>query len=363
MDSLHLTLFPFLMAGLVAWISTPVVIYFYKQFGWVVDPKKTKHPAHTHLEPVPKGGGIPVLLGTFLTTVLLLPMDGHLLAILLAGFLVVMVGVLDDIYDINPYFRLGTNLLAALIVVGAGIGISYVTNPFADGVVMLDKFVWKLDWLGDGRSIVVWADLLALLWIPFVMNAINWSKGLDGQLPGIVVVAGVVVGLLSFRYSADVAQWPVAVLAFALAGAYAGYLPFNFFPQKSMPGYGGGSFAGFMLATLAILSTTKIGTALVVLGVPLIDAVYIGIRRIIQGKSPVWGDRGHLHHRLMELGWGKRRIAIFYWSVTAFLGYMALKLDSRQKLYTMVLVSLLLGGFLLWVSYGRYFVRRGRGNG
>lgn len=363
MDNLHLTLFPFLLAAVVSWAVTPVVIYFYRSFGWLVDRKKTKHPAHTHAEPVPKGGGVSVLLGVVLAALVFLPMDGHLAAILVAGFLVVAVGVLDDIYDINPYIRLGTNLVASLIVVGAGIGISYVTNPFSNGVIMLDGWVWQLDWLGEGRSIVIWADLLALLWIPFVMNSINWSKGLDGQLPGIVVVAGVVIGLLSFQYSADVAQWPVAVLAFGLAGAYAGYLPFNFFPQRSMPGYGGGSFAGFMLATLAILSTTKIGTALVVLGIPLIDAVYIGIRRIAQGRSPVWGDRGHLHHRLMELGWGKRRIAVFYWVVTAFLGYMALKLDSTQKLYTIVLVGLLMGGFLLWISYGRWSRPRDRDNG
>lgn len=359
MNSWNLTIFPFLIAAVIAGVITPVVIRVYKKFGWVVDPNRTKHPAHTHKEPVPKGGGIAVVLGTLLTVVVLLPIDKHLLAIMLAGALVMIVGVLDDIYDLSPYLRLVTNLLAALMVVGAGIGISYITNPLGGGVIMLDK---GISWGGE-RQVLVLADLLALLWIPFVMNAVNWSKGLDGQLPGIVVVAGVVIGVLSFRYSADVAQWPVAVLAFALAGSYAGYLPFNFYPQKSMPGYGGGSFAGFMLATLAILSTTKIGTALVVLGIPLIDAVYIGIRRIFQGKSPVWGDRGHLHHKLMDLGWGKRKVAVFYWLVTAVLGFMALRLDSRQKFYTMVLVSLLLGAFLLWVSYGRYLGRRGRDSG
>lgn len=362
-DNLYLTVWPFLLAAIVSLIVTPVVIYVYEYFGWVVDPKKTKHPGHTHERPVPKGGGIPVLLGVLLAAMIFLPIDKHLLAIMGAGVLVVLVGVLDDIYDLNPYLRLGTNLLAALIVVGAGIGISFVTNPFG-GVVMLNKWVFNFGfWFGEQRSIVVWADLLALLWIPFVMNAINWSKGLDGQLPGIVVVAAIVIGLLSFRYSADVTQWPVAILAFALAGAYAGYLPFNFFPQRSMPGYGGGSFAGFMLATLAILSTTKIGTALVVLGVPLIDAVYIGFRRIWEGRSPVWGDKGHLHHRLLQLGWGKRRVAIFYWLATAVLGVLALRLSSIQKFYTMIAVSGLLAIFMLWKSFGRYYARLGRDSG
>lgn len=363
MDSLHLTLFPFLISAIVSLVITPVVIYVYKYFGWVVDPKKAKHPAHTHTKPVPKGGGIPVFLGTLLATAILLPFDGHLKVIFGAGLLVVIVGTLDDVLNINPYVRLGANLMAALIVIGSGIGIAFITNPLQGGIIQLDQPRLEFFMFGEERSIWVLADLLALLWIPFLMNAINWSKGLDGQLPGIVVVAGVIVGLLSLEYSADVAQWPVAIVAFALAGAYAGYLPFNFYPQKSMPGYAGGSFAGFILATLAILSTTKIGTALVVLGVPVLDAIFVGLRRIAKGRSPVWGDNEHLHHYLMRLGWGKRRIAVFYWVVTAVLGVAALKLNSTQKLYTMVLTGLLLGVFLIWVSFGRFSKQPGQGNG
>lgn len=354
MDLVRLTLLPFLLSFVVSLVVTPLVIYFYTRFGWVVDPSRTKHPAHTHQKPVPKGGGIPVLLATLAAALIFLKLDAHLWAIMLAGALVVGVGVADDIFDLNPYLRLLTNLAAALIVVGAGIGIDFVTNPFTGQIIQLTELKFNFSWLGDERTLVLLADLFALIWIPFVMNAINWSKGLDGQLPGIVVVAAVVIGLLSLRYSADITQWPVAILAFAVAGAYAGYLPFNFFPQKGMPGYGGGSFAGFMLATLAILSTTKVGTAIVVLGVPFIDAVYTGTRRILQGKSPVWGGRDHLHHRLMDLGWSKPAIAVFYWVVTAILGLVALKLNSQMKFYTIVLTAVLLGGFFLWLYFGRF---------
>jgi len=348
MDTVHLSIIPFVLAMVVSAVSTPIVIFFYKSFGWVVDPNKTKHPGHTHIEPVPKGGGIPVLLGTLAAAVVLLAFDVKLAAILAAGSLAVLVGTLDDIWDINPYFRLITNLLVAVMVVSVGVGVGFVTNPLTGGVWVWDK------WMGV---------LFTLLWIPFVMNAINWSKGLDGQMPGVVVVAAIVIGLLSFKYSADITQWPVAILAFAVAGAYAGYLPFNIYPQKSMPGYGGGSFAGFMLATLAILSTTKVGTALVVLGIPLIDSIFIGVRRIMSGKSPVWGDKGHLHHKLLALGWSKRKVAAFYWLTTAILGAVALNLNSKQKFYTMVVVSLILGSFGLWISFGHSFRRRGRDNG
>lgn len=363
MDKPHLTILPFLVAMVVAMTVSPLVIYFYERFGWVVDPNKAKHPAHTHARPVPKGGGIPVLLGTLLASVIFLDFDPRLIAIFLASILVVTVGTLDDILDLNPYLRLLTNLTAALIVVGAGIGIGFITNPFGPGVIDLSIWKWNFELLGESRSIWIMADLFALIWIPFVMNAINWSKGLDGQLPGTVSVAAIVIGLLGLRYSTDATQWPVSILAFAVAGAYAGYLPYNFYPQRSMPGYGGGSFAGFMLATLAILSTTKVGTALLVLGIPFMDAMFSITRRLLQGKSPVWGDRGHLHHKLMDLGWSKRKIAVFYWVVTMLLGLIALKLKAPQKLYTMVAIALALGGFFLWIYFGRYSKQQGQDSG
>jgi len=135
-------------------------------------------------------------------------------------------------------------------------------------------------------------------------------------------------------------------------------LPWNFYPQKIMPGYGGGALAGYFLAVLAILAGAKVGGAMVVLGVPMIDAVYSIIRRILSGKSPVWGDRGHLHHKLMDLGWGKRRIAVFYWLITGVLGYLALQLNSRGKAYTILLTGIILGGILLWLNLATYFLKK-----
>ncbi|MGB9706970.1 MAG: hypothetical protein ACPLXP_02795, partial [Microgenomates group bacterium] len=193
-------------------------------------------------------------------------------------------------------------------------------------------------------------------WIAFMTNIVNWAKGFDGQLPGIVVIAALTIAILAFRFSADITQWPVAILASITAGAYLGFLPFNFYPQKIMPGYGGGSLAGFLLAVLAILSTTKVGTAIVVLGVPFIDAFYSIARRLASGHSPVWGDRGHLHHKILdEWKWGKRKAAIFYWAITAILGVLALNLSSLQKFYTIVMLAVIIGGLFLWFRFLKTF--------
>lgn len=363
MDVMRLIWGPLFLSMGISWIVSKLVIKVYRKIGWVVDPKKQKHPAHVHSKPVPKGGGISVFLGSVAAMMVFLPLDGHLIAIILAGLLLLSVGVWDDARDISPILRLLVNFLAAGIVIGAGIGIAYITNPFGSGVIHLNQPQLSFHFLGEQRSIWLLADLLALLWIPFMINSVNWSSGLDGQIAGVVPIAAATIGVLSFRFGADVTQWPVAIAAFSLAGAFLGYLPYSFYPQKSMPGYGGAGYAGFMLAVLAILSTTKVGTAMVVLGVPLIDAIYVGVSRILKGKLPWKGGREHLHHKLMDLGWGKRRIAVFYWLVTGLLGLIALSLNSRQKLYTMVAIAVILGGFFIWVSQGHLSELQDQDNG
>jgi len=343
---------PLIISFFISFVFTPLVILFYRKLGWVEKPHRKKD---THTYPIPRGGGIPILIALILTTIIFLPQDKHWWGIIGGVILLGIMGVLDDRVDINPYLRLLGCFLAAGMVVAAGIGIAFITNPLG-GIIKLDQPRIYFNLLGETRSIWILADAFALFWIVFLTNIVNWAKGFDGQLPGIVAIAALTIAILALRFSADITQWPVAILAAATAGAYLGFLPFNFYPQKIMPGYGGGAIAGFMLAVLAILSTTKVGTAIVVLGIPFIDAVYSIVRRIASGRSPVWGDRGHLHHKILdEWKWGKRKAAIFYWLITAFLGFLALNLSSLQKFYTIIMLAVIIGGLFLWFKYWKVF--------
>jgi len=360
-DFIRLGWWAFLLAATI----TPIVIVIYKKLGWVDDPKKHKHPKVVHQYPVPRGGGVAVMTAILISCIWFLPMDKHLAGILLGALILMVVGIIDDVKDLSPYLRLGLGVLAALMVVGSGIGVAYISNPLKAGTVInLSQPQIPLLIGGKLRTIWVLADLMALIWIVGAMNFVNWSKGLDGQLPGIVAVAAIVIGVLSLRFVDDVTQWPVAKLAFILAGVYLGFLLYNFYPQKIMPGYGGGTIGGYFLAVLSILSGAKLATAILVLGVPLIDAIYTILRRLMEGKSPVWGDRGHLHHKLMDIGWGKRKIAVFYWLISAALGFLALSLNSQQKAYTIVLLLIIVGGVLLWLNTFSYWLKRpGRDSG
>lgn len=347
----NIFLMPWLVAAIVAFISTPLAIKLAKKIGIIDDPKKNKHPKVIHTYPTPRGGGIPIFIALVVSSLIFLPIDKHLIGILIGATILVIMGVLDDKYNLNPYLRLGLGLVAAAAPIASGIGISFISNPFG-GVINLNQPQIVFDLFGKTHSIWILSDIFAILWVTFLMNIVNMgAKGVDGQLSGVTVIAALTIAFLSLRFSADITQWPVIILAAITAGSYLGFLPWHIFPQKIMPGYSGSTLAGYLLAILSILSTTKVGALVVVLGIPLIDTGYTIVRRLLNRKSPVWGDRGHLHHRLLDAGLSKTQVAAFYWVITALLGFLALNLNTTTKVYTMIGVALLLGGLILWLTY------------
>ncbi|KKU10694.1 MAG: Glycosyl transferase, family 4, conserved region-containing protein [Candidatus Woesebacteria bacterium GW2011_GWB1_45_5] len=330
-----LFLFPWLVSTLIAFVVTSLVIRFARRLKIMDDPAKNKHPKVIHTYPVPRGGGIPIFAALLVGSLIFLPVDPKVIGILAGALILTVMGYLDDRLNLNPYLRLFIGFIAASMPIAAGIGISFISNPLG-GIINLNWMV---------------SDLFAVFWITFLMNIVNMgAKGVDGQLSGVTVVSALTIAFLSLKFSADLTQWPVIILAAITGGAYFGFLPWHVYPQKIMPGYGGSTLAGYMLAVLSILSTTKVGALMVVLGVPLIDTGYTIMRRILSGKSPVWGDRGHLHHRLLDAGLTKMQVALLYWGITAILGLLALNLNTATKLYTMIGIAFALGALILFLT-------------
>lgn len=339
----------FLSSFLIASLITPLIIFLYKKNNWLDDPNLNQHAKKTHLQAVPRGGGLVIFLATFLSAAFILDFDKYLLAIFLGASILTIVGVIDDILDLSPYFRLLTGLLASLIVVGAGIGIAYVSNPFGSGVIHLSQPQLSISLFGEQRSVWLLSSFFAIFFILWNMNIINWAKGMDGQLPGFVAVSCLFIAILANRFADAPTQFNVANLALIVAGAFTGFLLWNFYPQKIMPGYGAGSLAGYFLSVLAILSGAKVATTLMVLAIPTADGLFTIVRRILAGKSPFWGDRGHLHHKLMDYyGWGKRRIAIFYILSSASLGILSLYLSTTGKILAILLTTFIVFAFLIY---------------
>lgn len=333
---------PFLIALITTLLTTPLVIVLARKLNIMDDPKTHKHPAILHLKPVPRGGGVPLFIGILVAVLLFLPKTQITFLILAGAFLAVLIGTLDDKFDLSPYIRLISNFLIAGFVVIGGVGIPFITNPLG-GVLFFDKFMFG--------SLPVFSIILGMLWIVWTMNMLNWSKGVDGQMPGIAAISAIVIGMLSLRFTPlDQDNLFTAQLCFITAGAALGFLPFNFYKAKIFPGYGA-TVLGFLLGTASILSGAKVATALLVMGVPMIDGFFTILRRTLSGKSPFFGDRRHFHHLLLELGLGHRAIAAFYWIFSAVLGLIALSLSSQAKFFALLGLFLAVSGVLIWLHF------------
>lgn len=350
-DLTTLALVPLVTALLFTAGLTFFSIKLSKKLGLMDDPKKHIHPGMIHSKPIPRGGGIPLFFGALFASFFFIPFNSTTIAIFFAAFIALSIGVIDDklnaqAKDVSPYLRFLVNILTAIIVVGSGVSINFITHPFGSGVLQLDAIQLTLPLLPFSLLL---SDIITVLWLIWVMNMLNWSKGVDGQMPGIVAISAIVIGILSLKLSpVGQANFIDAELSFIIAGSALGFLLFNFYPAKIFPGYGATSLY-LLLGVASILTSAKLATAILVMGVPMVDMIFIIIRRILNKKSPFQGDKKHLHHILLKLGYNQRQVALFYWLFSAILGLLALGLESKSKIFAIIMVIAVTGGTLLFL--------------
>lgn len=358
-------LLPFTAAFIIAIVATPPAIKLAKKLRLVDDPKLRHHPAHQHQEVLPRAGGLPIFLAILISILLFVPLDKHIIGIILAALLLLINGLLDDrLKNFSPYPRLFIQFLAAGIVVASGVGITFIGNPFG-GILRLDQIVVPINIFGEHKIILI-ADIFALIWIVWMMNMVNWSKGVDGQLPGIIAIAGLTMAFLSYKLFSlgDPNQLPIALLAVVTSGAALGFLLFNWYPAKIIPGFSGSNIFGLMIATISILAGAKLATALLVLLVPSVDFFYTFFRRILTKKSPLRPDNKHLHHLLLKRGLSHRQISLFYIFSCAILGLLATTLTPAGKLFTAIGLGIVILGGIIWLHFfGSLFGRLDRDSG
>src|SRR4029079_1757469 len=241
--------------------------------------------------------------------------------------------VLDDTLQLRARWQLlGQVALAALAVV-AGITVTFINNPFGTGNITLDG---------------PYAVGFTMVWIIGMINSINFIDGLDGLSSGIALIAAVTLGLISL--TTTISQPFVAVLCFVLAGSLLGFLRWNFHPATIFAGTSGVMFLGYTLALLSILGVAKVAVAMLVLGVPIIDAFWIIVRRLAQRRSPFSPDRGHLHHRLLDVGLSHRQTVLLIYAICIGLGGLSLLLSGAGQVYAFLGGLVLIGLALLALS-------------
>jgi len=325
----------FLAAAGLAFVLTPAV----RRLAQHVDAIDHPDERRVNTTPVPRGGGVAVAIA-FLVVVAALfaadatvglwgPLDAltrpEIAALLLGGAAAVFVGLVDDRFDLRARWQFGGQVLVALVPVGLGITVGAIANPFGPGAIRLEG---------------VFGAIFVVVWTGGMINSINFIDGLDGLSSGVALIAVVTLGIISVTGPAT--EPVVALLCVTLAGALLGFLRWNFHPASIFIGTSGVMFLGYTLALLSILGSAKVAVALLVLGVPIIDTFYIIVRRLSRGRSPFSADRGHIHHRLLDLGLTHTQTVLLIYAICAGLGALSLLLSGSGQLYAF------LGAFLIF---------------
>jgi UDP-GlcNAc:undecaprenyl-phosphate GlcNAc-1-phosphate transferase len=332
----------FIAAAVIALVLTPVV----RAVALRVDAVDTPDHRRVNLVPLPRGGGVAVAAAFISVVLAFMWLNSQLawiavpttidtptlVALLLGGALAVVFGVLDDYFDLRARWQFAAQLILAGLAVGLGVTIEVLSNPLGSELIRLDGLV---------------AAAFTVLWIVGMLNSINFIDGLDGLSSGVVLIAAVTLGLISLTL---VSQIYVAVLCFALAGALLGFLRYNFHPATIFVGTSGVMFMGYTLAVLSIVGTAKIAVALLVLAVPIIDAFWIIVRRLAQRRSPFSPDRGHLHHRLLDVGLSHRQTVLLIYAICIGLGGLSLLLSGAGQVYAFLGVFVVIGLALFALS-------------
>jgi UDP-GlcNAc:undecaprenyl-phosphate GlcNAc-1-phosphate transferase len=224
----------------------------------------------------------------------------------------------------------------------SGIGILSISNPFGGTPFILDAQKFEIVIFGIKMSFVLLSAVFTIIWVVLIINTMNFLDGVPGMVSGTSAIAGSAIFLLAIRPGNLVDQHAVALMAGVIAVAALSFLIFDFHPPKILMGDSGSMFLGFILATLAIYSGGKVATAFLVLGFPILDAVWAIFRRLISGKSPFKGDLGHFHHRLIEIGLSERKAMLVIYFVSLVFGGIAVFIGSGQKLVAIIIMAILM---------------------
>ncbi|MBQ7491934.1 MAG: undecaprenyl/decaprenyl-phosphate alpha-N-acetylglucosaminyl 1-phosphate transferase [Clostridia bacterium] len=334
-DSVTLTsLFAFVLALAVSFAVTPAVKMFAIKIKAIDVPKDSRR---MHKLPIPRAGGLAIFTGFLVGFLLFGQLTAQSRAILIGALLLVALGVVDDVVALKPPVKFLGQIVAALIPALSGVVVEYFSNPFSQsGYLALGVF-----------SIPV-----TVIWIVGITNAVNFIDGLDGLACGVSTIATVTMFVIAILYS----EVQIAVMMAALAGGCLGFLPYNMNPAKIFMGDTGAMFLGYLLAVTSIQGLFKFYAVIsfavpfIVLGLPIFDTAFAIVRRVAHGQSPLQADRGHVHHRLIDLGFDQKQSVAILYAFSAVMGLTAVILATTNEAKLIILAVAVLICFFLGMT-------------
>ena len=324
----------FLIAVVVALAITPGVIFLAAKTGAMDAPDARK----VHKKPIPRIGGLGIyaaFMVSMLTVMVLTDLSAdvfhELVGLMVSGTLIVLLGLLDDYTNLPAKVKLVGQIIAACVLVAFDVRIDFISDPF-----------------GDFLYLEIFAIPATIFWIVGLTNTVNLIDGLDGLAAGVSTIAAITIFLVALQQNFVL----VAVLTAALAGAAIGFLYYNFNPARIFMGDTGSMFLGFMLAGISIIGAVKSAAtiALIVpilaLGLPILDTTFAIVRRYRGGVPIFKPDKGHLHHRLLDLGFTQRQAVLLMYVISALLGLSAVALTEVSSSIAILIVCAVVAAVL-----------------
>lgn len=324
----------FAVAAVLSYFFTPPVKNFAHKVGAIDVPKDARR---MHKKPIPRLGGL-AIYGGFLCSILIFgQLDETMLCVLLGAAIIVALGIFDDVLALGAKLKFVVQIVAAAIPVCIGnlqIGLFTNLNPLSD-----TPFV----------HLGILAVPATIIWIVGITNAVNLIDGLDGLAVGVSSIAAITMLAVALLTG----NMPIAITMAALAGACIGFMPYNLNPAKIFMGDTGSTFLGYMLATVSIMGLFKFYAVIsfavpfLILGLPIFDTANAIIRRVAAGRSPMSPDRGHVHHKLIDMGFNQKQAVAILYAISATLGLTAVVLTSSGEVKAIVLLLAVLAAILV----------------
>ncbi|RVU54683.1 glycosyltransferase family 4 protein [Anaerosphaera multitolerans] len=331
---------PFVVAFIISLVLTPIAIKLAPKLGFMDIPKDKRR---VHKKAMPLAGGVAMYLATIISILYFLEVDRKIVGLLLGATIIVISGLIDDRKGLSPKMKIVFQLLAGISLIAGGVRISFFTNPFS-----------------FGNTIIYLAFLsipVTLFWIVGITNTVNLIDGLDGLAAGVSMICAISLMTIAYKFG----YGDIAVIAAILAGACFGFLPFNFNPAKIFMGDTGALFLGFVLSYISVEGVMKSAAALtifvpvLILGVPVFDTAFAMVRRKLSGKSMVQADKGHLHHRLLDLGLSQRQTVLVLYIISIIFGILAnLVSDFNSKVGLVISILIVAAILLIGVMTGMF---------
>jgi len=325
-----------IITALISIITTPLVRKLAIKVNAIDIPKDERR---IHSKPIPVMGGLAIYIAFVIGTILY---NGILTTsqtgIIIGATVIVVGGIIDDIKDLRPKYKILIQVIAAICLIISGVSITIITNPFIEFYPYL-----SIGWINIPVTII---------WIVGVTNAFNLIDGLDGLAAGIAFISSLTLMIISILNG----RLEPAFLTAVLSGAILGFLPYNFNPASIFMGDTGSQLLGFLLAAISIEGAIKSATAFVIavpilaFGLPIYDTLFAMIRRKVSGKSMMQADKGHLHHRLLDMGLSQKQAVIIMYFISSVLGGSAIiaMQVSTQRAYFLLASVIVIIVLIAW---------------